>query len=377
MTDNKEFTIPSWLEGKDAETIHKRMLEQLPTDIDKTEAGFPYDFTKPTALEVAELLEFYLPETIKIMFPQFAYGEWLDLHAKNIGLTRKSPNKAYGVLSITGIPGTEIPIGFRFAAPAVGDNPAIEFTANETVYIDSKGKANVSITAVEAGIIGNIAENTIVIMSSPISGVVSITNQEHTTGGTEEENDDSLRERILEYNQNIDASFVGCDADYIRWAKEVDGVGAAFVIPEWDLDVPNSVKVVVLDANGEPANEAIVNAVYNYIMSPGDRVERKAPIGAIVTVSSPALLIVNISFKLVCEVNYNPTFVIEQFKKNLQTYYVEAKEESKVKYSRVGAVLSKTVGVGDYFDLKINGSTLNIEIKEDEYPITGEVVNNG
>lgn len=376
MSDT-EFAVPSWLEGQDAETIHKRMMEQLPADIDKTEAGFPYDFTKPTALEVAELLEFYLPETIKIMFPQFAYSEWLDLHAKSIGLARKSPNQAYGILNITGTPGTEIPSGFRFAAPAVGDNPAVEFTANETVYINDEGTASVSITAVEAGTSGNVAENTIVIMSVPITGIASITNIEHTSGGTEEEDDESLRERIEEYNQNIDSSFVGCDADYIRWAKAVDGVGAAFVIPEWDLNVPNSVKVVVMDANGEPANEAIVEDVYNYIMSPDNRLERKAPIGAIVTVASPTILTINLSFKLVCESGYSADLIMKQFKKNLQSYYIEAKGEKEIKYSRVGAVLSGTAGVDDYFNLKINGGIENIKISEDEYPVTGEVLCNG
>ena len=46
-----EFKAPSFLNDQDAETIHKRMMEELPPDIDDTEGGFPWDFTKPTALE--------------------------------------------------------------------------------------------------------------------------------------------------------------------------------------------------------------------------------------------------------------------------------------------------------------------------------------
>ena len=80
-----EFVPPSFLNGQDAETIHKRMMENLPPDIDDMENGFPWDFTKPTALEKAEMLEFHLVETLKIMFPMWAYDEWLDYHAKGRG----------------------------------------------------------------------------------------------------------------------------------------------------------------------------------------------------------------------------------------------------------------------------------------------------
>ena len=58
-----DFVIPSWLNDQDAETIHKRMMAALPADIDDTEAGFPWDLTKPSALEKAELLQFHLVET--------------------------------------------------------------------------------------------------------------------------------------------------------------------------------------------------------------------------------------------------------------------------------------------------------------------------
>lgn len=79
--DNPVFVPPSWLNDQDAETIHKRMMEALPADIDDTEGGFPWDMTMPTALEKAEMLEFHLVETLKLMQPMWAYGEWLDYHA--------------------------------------------------------------------------------------------------------------------------------------------------------------------------------------------------------------------------------------------------------------------------------------------------------
>ena len=89
-----DFIPPAWMDGQDSETIHRRMMDALPDDIDSTQGGFPWDFTKPTADEKAQMLEFELMEAIKLMHPMWAYGEWLDLHAAEVGLTRKAANPA-------------------------------------------------------------------------------------------------------------------------------------------------------------------------------------------------------------------------------------------------------------------------------------------
>lgn len=366
-----EFIPPSFLSDQDAETIHKRMMENLPPDIDDMENGFPWDFTKPTALEKAEMLEFHLVETLKIMFPMWAYDEWLDYHAKGRGITRKPANAASGELLITGISGTTIPAGFKFAAPATADTPAIEYQTTEKYTIGEDGTVRAQITAVEAGPKGNVPANTVTLMMTPIKGITSITNEANITGGTEVENDDELRNRIMEIDAASEASFVGSDGDYKRWAKEVPGVGTALVMPEWAG--PGTVKVVVIDANGQPANAAIIAAVYDNIMSPGDRLQRKAPIGATVTIEAPTAKELNYTFTLELKAGENQETVLERFKAQLRTYYVEAKKDGVVRYNRVSSILTNTDGVKDFTDLTINGGTVNIDLEEDEYPVTGIV----
>lgn len=366
-----EFIPPSFLSDQDAETIHKRMMENLPPDIDDMENGFPWDFTKPTALEKAEMLEFHLVETLKIMFPMWAYDEWLDYHAKGRGITRKPANAASGELLITGISGTTIPAGFKFAAPATADTPAIEYQTTEKYTIGEDGTVRVQITAVEAGPKGNVPANTVTLMMTPIKGITSITNEANITGGTEVENDDELRNRIMEIDAASEASFVGSDGDYKRWAEEVPGVGTALVMPEWAG--PGTVKVVVIDSNGQPANAAIIAAVYDNIMSPGDRLQRKAPIGATVTIEAPTAKELNYTFTLELKAGENQETVLERFKAQLRTYYVEAKKDGVVRYNRVSSILTNTDGVKDFTDLTINGGTVNIDLEEDEYPVTGIV----
>lgn len=368
-----EFIAPSWLNDQDAETIHKRMMEALPADIDDTEAGFPWDLTKPSALEKAELLQFHLVETLKLMFPMWAYGEWLDYHANRIHLTRRPGTPAYGTLTISGLVGTTIPEGFVFAVPAVGNSPAVEFLTEEEVTIDESGTVEVGVVAAEIGLTGNVPEGAVAIMAEPMTGITAVTNTERITGGTVEEDDDSLRERILEAERAGEASFVGCDADYIRWAKEVPGVGEAFVIPQWNPEVKNSVKLVVLDANGEPANERILEEVFNYIISPDDRINRKAPIGAILTVSAPTMVPITYALKATLRAGYDAASVRVAIESDIWNYYVQAKEDNLVKYNEIHAIITRSPGIFDFTDLTLNGKTENIVLKQDEYPATESI----
>lgn len=278
----EDFTLPAFLQDCDVDTIHQRMMDMLPDDIDKTEAGFPWDFTRPTALIASELLEYYIPETLKLMFPQWSSGEFLDYLANMARLARKAPNFASVTIEITGEPGTIITTGTVFATPATEEAESIEFATEEACVLNENGTGTVIARAMIAGVESNVNANTITMMSVPVEGIVSITNPVKATGGTEEETDDELRERIMEANEQMDDSYIGNESDYKRWAESVAGIGTAIVVPEWNG--PETVKIIVLDGNGEAANETLQKAVYNYIMSPESPLDRLAPPNTILTV---------------------------------------------------------------------------------------------
>ena len=378
MTNIPDFITPPWLDDQDANTIQARMMGTLPDDIDDTEGGFPWDFTMPTALEKAEMLEFHLVETLKIMHPMWSYGKFLDYHAQGVGIKRKNATEAAGTVTVAGVPGTVIPKGFLFAVPASGNQTAITFKTLTTAVIgiasenSEIGYVDIQVESETAGIIGNVAAKAISIMASPsITGIVSITNQSALTGGTEAESDDSLRDRIMEVNEAMYASFTGCDSDYKRWAKEVDGVGEVLVVPEWDG--PGTVKVVVLDANGEPANQNIIDAVIENIVSPNDRMLRKAPIGATVTIMAPESMIINISFRLKLKSDTTEASVVSRFKSSLLKYFNTAKENDVLKYNQIIALLAETDGVDDFSNLTVNEGTGNIKIASEMYPVIGTI----
>lgn len=65
----EELELPDFLNNSSEEEIHEKMLGNLPEDIDKSEGGFPWDFTRPTAIEIAELKEYVLVEVLKSLSP--------------------------------------------------------------------------------------------------------------------------------------------------------------------------------------------------------------------------------------------------------------------------------------------------------------------
>lgn len=373
MEIDTTYTPPELISEVDDDIIHARMMENLPDDIDKTEGGFAHDFTRPAALEKAELL-IAMNDVIQVFFPEWSYAGYLDKLAASSGLTRKEATAASGVLTITGAEGTVFPIGFRFCTPSTAIAPNVEFEAMESATIDSGGTTTIRVTCIETGTVGNVPANCVTLMSSPIGGVASITNEAAITGGTETETDDALRARIIEKDRNGESSFVGCDSDYKRWAREVDGVGTAIVVPEWQGAGTGTVKLIIMDANGQPATEALIQAVYNHIISPDDRDERLAPIGAILTVTTCSAVSINVSGEVMLEDGATIEAVKAAFEEKLKAYFEEAKEEGSVRYTRVGSVLSETPGVLDYEPFTINGGVTNVAITVDNYPVIGTTV---
>ena len=372
------FKPPEWLGGMSSRSIQERMMQNLPLDIDKTEGGFVWDLTFPTALEKAELLQFHLIRTLHMMHHMWAEGRWLDYHAHENGLVRKPKNKAYGTITITGQKRTAIPKGFVFSVPSDGGVPAIDFETLVAAVINENGVARIAIQALEGGTKSNVAADTIVIMRSPIKGIIKITNEEPLTGGVEEESDASLRERIDDLLAGNGDSYVGNNADYVRWAKEVPGVGFAYTIPNYNGI--NSVKVVVVDANGSPANAQIIEAVRVHIFGTDRKdINRLAPVGLVdFLVSAPSPVVVD--YKLFVRLNprTNRDAFIQSFKSALLAYYQEISKDAEegrrcLKYIMVAAILARLPSVDDFKNFRMNGSMDNILYSEEEYPITGKI----
>lgn len=373
----EELELPDFLNNSSEKEIHEKMLSNLPEDIDKSEGGFPWDFTRPTAIEIAELKEYVLVEVLKSLSPVTCEESYLlDYHADGRGLVRRESVNATGYVTVTAKAGLVIPLGYGFSTEADDEGNTIDFVTTEEVTVDSLGNAKIPIEAAEGGSASNVGVNAIVLHTGDETGelldeIISVTNEEAVTGGLDEEDDDTLRERIVEYDRSHDISYVGNVADYKRWALSVPGVGAVTVIPA--KDDSGIIKIILMDQNGVPASKQIQDAVYDYIMRPDSESDRLAPPNAVLEITAPETVVVNISAVVYLR-EAEIGDVQNDLKAALQSYLLNvSSNDSAVRISAINSILGAVSGIYDYDSVQINGVSKNVDLESGQMPVLGTV----
>lgn len=360
-----ELEIPEFLSVNDEDDIQAEMMALIPDDYDKSEGQHLWNFIRPTAMIVSQLRGFDLPNALDLIWPRFSNGEYLDLHAELRGMTRKEAQYATGSITFSGAPDTLIPAGYMCSTESKNDIPSRDYVTLEDCTIGDDGTVTVSAQASLAGSDGNTAANTIVINSSAYDDVTGVTNDNPFTGGIDEESDDSLKDRISEYDKTQGESNVGNPSDYKQWAESVPGTGSASIIRS--TDTSGLVTIVLTDGNGDPASSTLCTAVYNYIMSPDDDMARLAPCGATLSVVPPQTLALTISATLSLKSGTVET-VAAAMVKNMKSYFSECVTDGEVLYQRVGNILGDIEGVYDYSLLYLNGGQANVKLSPGAYP---------
>lgn len=369
-----EFVTPEFLKNCSVDDIHKKMANEMPADIDLSAGNHAWNMTRPTAIVMAEMCEYYLVRAMELILPEWSYGTFLEGHAKSRNLAPRAATAASGLITVTGKAGTPIPTGSLFSTAAVNDEPSVEYATTEPTTIPESGSVTIAIECTQTGIIGNTGANTIILVAGKNTGITSVTNLEEVTGGTEPETDESLRERIDEIDKSQGESYAGTPSDYKRWAKSVAGVGEATIISAQDDS--GLVQIILTDSNGDPATTNLCDEVYNYIMRPDDPDQRRAPIGAYLVVNPPASMTIGIKATVELKDNATIESVKTAYAALLNAYLSEAFSDGEIKYSRVWAALASTAGVNDFTSLQIGvndgGSikygTTNIKISENQLP---------
>jgi len=344
-------------ENLTVEQIKNDILNRISSDLDKSEGSFINDMVSGVAYEIWKVYQ-SMDALIPIAFVDETSGEYIDKRAAEYGIKRKPGTKAEVALSFTGTDGTVIPKGKIFVT-----SEGLQFETSEDVTIEN-GAASVTATAVEIGSEYNVEVETITGQLISLSGLTSVTNLEPATGGADPETDAALVKRLYDYLQNPATS--GNAAHYRQWALEVDGVGAAKVIPLWNG--PGTVKVLIVGNNNEPVDQSIVEKCRVHI-------EENRPIGATVTVVSAEGLPINVSVSVIIDSTTTLENVRDSFEEALRVYLRSiAFSKYTLVYNRVAYMLLDIPGVIDYTSLTINGGTTNITIGDDQVPVLGTVV---
>ncbi|NOU65237.1 Baseplate J family protein [Paenibacillus sp. LMG 31461] len=363
--------LPDYLVEQTEEEIRSRMLNSLPSDLDKSEGSYIWDALAPASIELA-LAALQSQEVLRRGFAGTTFGPYLDLRCAERGVTRKEAMKAVGQMKFTGVVGTVVPQGTRIGtlADTVQGTSSVMFETLDAAVVDSSGFVMVSVSAVDGGSKGNVPSGAVTLLVTPIVGITSVTNTVPMTNGADVEKDDSLLNRYYAKVRSPGTS--GNKADYLNWALDVAGVGAAQVLPLWQG--PGTVKVVIIGTDKRSVSASVVTAVQQYIYTTPPLVG-KAPIGAVVTVVAATEVAIGIQAVLTLNGSRTLTQVKNDFTVAVRAYLSELafSSDPAVRYVRIGSLLLDTPGVQDYANLQINGGSSNITINVGQVAVTGVV----
>lgn len=354
---------------KSADTFYSEMISTV-TDVDTSKHSLIYNALKPSSFENANQT-LMLDESLKMVFAKTAYengyDDYLDLHADQVGLTRKIAAAATGIIKVIGIASYILPSG-----TIVSTSDGVTFTTDADLTLtDTTGY--VKITATSTGTSYNVSAGAITTLPVKYTGITSITNEDATIGGADKETNEELYNRIQIKKQEEAGN--GNEADYKNWCLLVDGVGYAKVYSLKDSsfsDKNGCVTCVVAASDKSPVDSTIIDNVKAYIKT-------KASIGATLYVVTTQQLALNI---VVNGLSYNSTnYSLETVKSNistaLSTYIKDLESDiTEISFNQVSGVISNATGVKDLSNITINSGSSNVTLTTLQVPTIGTVTYN-
>lgn len=338
-------------EDQTPEAIEARVLARIGARMDTREGSFARDIAAPVCTELAGFYQ-SLNAVVPIAFVDETSGEYLERRAGEFGLTRKPGTRARAALYFKGTAGVKLSAGTSFFTA-----DGLEFLLERTVLLTGRDDTGTA-EAAEPGAAYNTGEGAICRMARTAPGLASFTSGA-AAGGTDPEAPAALLERLNLRRQKPAAS--GNPWHYIQWALEVNGVGAAKVLPLWDG--PGTVKVLIVDGRRRPAAAEIVSAAAAHI-------EDERPIGAEVTVESAQGAPLSFAAEVTLEEGCTAEAARAAWQANLEAWLREISfEQYTVSYNRAAYLLLAVEGVQDFSQLTLNGGTESLHLEGHQVPV--------
>jgi len=286
------------------------------------------------------LLYEYLDFQARQIFATTADEAGLDTLANEYGVFRQAATYASGSGEATGTTGIVIPAGSE-----------LSFSDGRTYITDTEativgGVATLDFTAEEPGIDGNEDAGSILSFVSPIAGITtSVTvDANGITGGTDQESDDDLRDRVL--TRKRQPPHGGAYFDYETWALEVSGVTRAWSVPQYQGIGTIGVSFVRDDDTNILPDAAQRAAVREYIVEHEDPATGLT-IGCPVT-AEPGLFIIELTaltVNIAVSIYPNTATVQAAVESNLEDLILQDGGPGNTLYlSRISEAISLAVG---------------------------------
>lgn len=225
-----------------------------------------------------------------IAFIDTAEGEWLDKHGANpfINLPRDTgmESTGYVVFSIPDASTEDLVIPEETII--VSEETGLEF-ATEGEAILTAGDTTITVSAIclTTGADGNAPPNTITLIDDDFLEIpeLSVNNPSSFTGGTDYEEDDEYRERLLNYVRQDDFGSIGY---YTTLGNTVEGVHDVHLI-----DAEGYTKKVLVNGDVKPTPDEILTEVLSVYSNTENII-----VGHTFTVSRPGYVHVDMKLNL-------------------------------------------------------------------------------
>lgn len=271
-------------------------------------------------------------------FPDTALGEFLEKHAQQRGLQRKTAVCARGNLTFSRTSelwyDTEIPAG---TVCAVAEENGARFVTEENAVLKAQTlSVTVPARAEKGGVDGNTAAEKICVLVTVPEGIETVTNQESFSGGAEAETDEELRERILASYQTVPN---GTNAGFYRdQALRCEGVESVGVIPR-----ENGIGTVslYLGGRGKVPEKAVVDAVQ-------ERLENLREINVDVSVMAAETVPCHVAVNIAVVENTSFEMADEAVRAAVKDYFDGLSVGEPVFVSQIGRIILETGLVKNY-----------------------------
>lgn len=337
--------------------------------VDTREGGHWRTAVEPGIRESARIYDLMGTEVVAAAMPLWSWGTWLDDIGEGIDVLRLAATYATGIVTFTGPEGTNIPAGTQVeVVPASDTDPAPVFQTTEAgvlpapVLPATDGVLDLPVRAVLADYASNVGPHSIQTLSVPIAGV-TVDNADPTLGGTDPEDDEALRTRVLEA---FEGSGGGNKNDYKRWALAEPGVGEVTVIPHGNG--PDTVVLIIMDPNGQPVSAAIVDALQASLDPTAGKGDGIAPINHAVTVETASILDIAVAGTIHFETGYSldgaagSVALGPQIIEAIGAYVNAVESGDEVVLAQVEGRIVSIRGVHDLTGLTLNGAAANVAV---------------
>lgn len=266
-------------------------------------------------------------------FPDTADSDWLAMHARLRGLTKKNATAAAGTVTLSGTPKSAFVAGLNFRIPG---NPTL-YQVTDAGVTGADGHVTVKAVSTTTGTGGNLIAGSVGQLISAPPGLDSAVTVNTLSGGTDTEKDSELLSRLLDVMRQPAAG--GNAHDYKVWAMSVDGVSGAWVFPlRRGL---GTVDVVITSAQGLPS-QATQDAVQQFIdyVRPVTAKDSK--------VLAPTVKTMDVTVAVGISEDSELTDVTKAINTALQTWNAAVIPGQEAIVTQIGGLISDTDGVLDY-----------------------------